>query len=110
MTPKTARKRISKFESETAEALGGRRTPASGAGDTKGDGRVQGRFRIENKTTAAKGYRLTKDTLQKIDDAARPYGERPILIVQFEQRLGPHKRFAILEYNDFLELVDETSD
>lgn len=79
------RKAATKQERETAEALGGRRQTGSGARrGHKGDGRVFGRFRIEDKFTQAKEFRLKLTELWKArsECAGR---EVPVFNVQFRE-------------------------
>jgi hypothetical protein len=73
-------------EEETARALGGHRQTGSGArAGHKGDGRVFGRFRIENKFTTAKEFRLKLAELRKIR-AECSNQEIPVFDVQFKER------------------------
>lgn len=69
------------------EKIGGRLTPASGAGLVKGDGRVQGRFRIETKCPPTQKYRITVDDFTKIWLAATQAGE----VAVFHIKLGKHE-------------------
>ncbi len=69
------------------EKIGGRLTPASGAGLVKGDGRVQGRFRIETKCPPTQKYRITVDDFAKIWVAATQAGEAAV----FHIKLGHHE-------------------
>lgn len=73
-------------EEETARALGGHRQTGSGARPGyKGDGRVMGRFRIENKFTTAKEFRLKLAELRKIR-AECSGQEVPVFDVQFKDK------------------------
>lgn len=60
------------------EELGGRLVPGSGSGLEKGDGRVDGRFRIETKRPPTRKYRLTYKEWMKVRDAALRANEVPI--------------------------------
>lgn len=72
-------------ERETSEALGGYRQTGSGSRrGYKGDGRIFGRFRIENKFTQAKEFRLKLAELRKIR-AECSGQEVPIFNVQFRE-------------------------
>lgn len=74
-------------ERSTAEALGGSRQTGSGARrGHKGDGRVFGRFLIENKFTQAKEFRLKLADLRKAR-AECTGQEVPVFNVQFRE---PH--------------------
>lgn len=75
-----------KQEEETASALGGHRQAGSGSRPGyKGDGRVFGRFRIENKFTTAASFRLKLAELRKIR-AECSNQEVPVFDVQFKDR------------------------
>lgn len=88
-------KHVREMEHAVAAALGGRRTPLSGAGMVKGDGRVlrgrtalsgppggSGGYRIECKWTAAPSYRLTYAVWRKLVQAANEAQEDPIFVVR----------------------------
>lgn len=80
-----------------AKRLGGKTTPASGAKELKGDVQVKGIARIECKTTQAKSFSVTRETLAKIEDAATSSGEVPALVVEFLNGAGrPVGSVAIL--------------
>lgn len=82
------RKRASsKSEKAVAERLGGRRTPGSGTGLEKADGRVRGEFRIENKITSKDFYRLTFEDWVKLWSAASSAGELPVFHVKARSRV-----------------------
>ena len=70
-------------EEEWATKLqGGVRVPGSGAGSKKGD--VQGDvWRLECKTTAKQSFSVTRDMVQKIEEAALAHGQTPAIIVEF---------------------------
>lgn len=89
------RKAVKEMEHEVAEALGGRRTPFSGSGFVKGDGRVLGTqtgdteppggtggYRIECKWTGRPTFRLThRDWLDLCISAASAH-ESPVFVVR----------------------------
>lgn len=77
-----------KQEKEIAQRLGGRRTPASGARDVKGDVRVKGIVRVEAKTTKHKSFPVTLDMILKIEEAALHAGEMPVIMVEFNDGNG----------------------
>jgi hypothetical protein len=88
MSIQRVRKRASsKSEKAVAERLGGRRTPGSGTGLEKADGRVRGKFRIENKITAKSFYRLTFEDWLKLWTAASSAGELPVFHVKMASRI-----------------------
>lgn len=88
MTIEKKRKRASaKSEKAVAERLGGRRIAGSGCGLEKADGRVRGKYRIENKITAKSSYRLTFDDWIKLWTAASNSGEMPVFHVKMASEI-----------------------
>lgn len=85
-TPSHAR--APKQEAETAKRFGGKLTPGSGNKAEKGDVRIKGVARIENKTTKNKSFSITREMVQKIENAAMPCGEVPIIVVEFNDGCG----------------------
>ena len=88
---KTSHKRLKhasmQQEQKSAEALGGRRQSGSGARPgNKGDGRVRGRFRIENKFTTAESFRVKLAELRKLRAECEGL-EVPIFDVQFKEKV-----------------------
>lgn len=90
--------RAKKQEREIADRFGGKITPGSGNGKShKGDVRVKGVTRIECKTTKHKSFSVTRDMIEKIEDAALPHGEAPIIVVEFIDEMGkPEKEVAVV--------------
>ncbi len=80
--------RARKQEKELATRIGGRTTPASGALSEKGDVRLKRVARIEAKTTKNKSFSVTLEMLDKIENAALPCDEIPILVVEFNDGNG----------------------
>ena len=80
--------RAAAHEAETAKRFGGRLTPGSGSKSEKGDVRIKGLARIENKTTQNKSFSITRDMIRKIEDAGMPCGEVPIIVVEFNDGAG----------------------
>lgn len=81
-------KRAPKQERETALRIGGRRTPASGALDVKGDVRVKNLVRIECKTTKNKSFSLTLEMVRKLEEAALSGNELPAFVIEFNDGFG----------------------
>lgn len=81
-------KRAKKQEKSWASRTGGKLTPASGARDVKGDVRVKGVLRLENKTTQNKSFSVTLDMVRKIEAAAASGGEVPAIVVEFNDGFG----------------------
>ncbi len=90
-TPSHARSR--EQEQETAKRVGGKTIHRSGAGLVKGDVRLKGITRIENKTTKAASYGVSVETITKLENAVAGSGEIPVL--QVELLLGACK-FIVL--------------
>ncbi len=84
-------------EKETAARTGGRTTPGSGAFNVKGDVRIKGAARIECKTTAGKSLSISRETMDKIEQAALSSGEVPALAFEFMPVAGhPGGKYFIL--------------
>jgi Holliday junction resolvase len=81
-------RRAVKQEKELAKRVGGKRTPASGAGSVKGDVRRKGVLRLEAKTTKHASFTVTLDMIQKIEEAAAMSNELPVIIVEFNDGNG----------------------
>ncbi len=90
-TPSHARSKVQ--EKETANRTGGKVIHRSGAGLIKGDVRIKGVARIENKTTKHNSYSVTTETIDKLYAAVA--GSKEIPIMQVELNGGTHK-FLIL--------------
>jgi hypothetical protein len=90
-TPSHARAKVQ--EKETANRTGGQTTARSGAGLIKGDVRIKGVARIENKTTKYKSYSVTTEIVDKLLNAVAGSNEIPMM--QIEINGGTHK-FLIL--------------
>jgi len=75
--------RAPKQEKESASRFGGHTVKGSGSGQEKGDVRVTGICRIECKTTLKKSFSVTRDMVQKIEDAALMTGEVPAIQIEF---------------------------
>lgn len=102
-TPSHARSRAQ--EKETASRFGGKQTPRSGAGYIKGDVRVKGFARIENKTTKHNSYSVSVEDIQKLENAVFGSGEIPFMGI--ELALGAVK-FAVIPdayLDDLIELI-----
>ena len=89
-------RRSRKQESELAGRLGGRLTAASGSKVEKGDVRVRGIMRIEAKTTKHKSFSVTIDMVEKIEEAALPCNEIPIIAIEFNHLGKKVKEVAVV--------------
>jgi hypothetical protein len=82
--PTPAHVRSRSQESETAKRVNGKLTKASGAQAEKGDVRLKGFVRIEAKTTAHSSFSVTKEMVEKIENAAAGAGEIPVIVIELE--------------------------
>jgi hypothetical protein len=87
LRPKAKRiKRISMKQEKRVEELGGGRQSGSGSrSGYKGDGRIRGRYRIENKFTTSESYRVELAELTKIRSECTDL-EVPVFEVQFREK------------------------
>jgi hypothetical protein len=84
-----AHRRSPHQEKQLAERLGGKRTPGSGNGDTKGDVQVRKIARIETKNTLRNSFSVTLEMVNKIEAAAlASTGEVPAIVVEFIDAKG----------------------
>lgn len=81
-------KRAPRQEAELARRVGGRVTPGSGSKSLKGDVRLKRVVRIEAKTTKNKSFSVTQEMVRKIEEAALPFDELPVIIVEFNDGRG----------------------
>ena len=79
----TSHKHAPNQEKATAERLGGVAVKGSGCGFEKGDVRVKGIMRVENKCTQKKSFSLKIEMLSKIENAALSSGEIPAMEIEF---------------------------
>lgn len=84
-----------KQEKNIAEKLGGKLVRGSGRGHEKGDVKVSGIIRVENKCTAKvnsnnpkSGFKVTLEMIEKIEDQALLNGEAPAIEVEFIDKDG----------------------
>lgn len=80
--------RSKRQEKELAKRTKGRVTPGSGNGSVKGDVRVKGLMRIEAKTTKHRSFSVSLDMVEKLENAALPDGELPVLVIEFNNGKG----------------------
>lgn len=95
---RTARKR----ERACAEEIGGRTTPASGSGISKGDARND-HLVLDDKYTAAKQFTLKEADMVKLITEAKRTGRIGAMKIGF--RIGK-SNVAVLDWDDFLELIN----
>ena len=99
-----------KLEKNLAKRTKGYRTAGSGNKKEKGDVRVRGIARIEHKATQHASFRVTKEMLDKIENAGRGCDEIPILVVDFLNERGEteQREIAVLPFKDLLDLINDT--
>lgn len=111
-SPKRVRASVTRQERTVAESLGGHRQTGSGARPRhKGDGRVEGKFRIENKMTRTESIRVPLSDLRKIRAECSP-GEVPIYEVQFRDKhtLAVKEQWALVPWSEWEKRVREAND
>lgn len=97
-------------ERRAAIDIGGRVQPGSGAPEFyKSDARKAGDMRLECKTTSAKSYRLQLADLEKIR-AEAVMGGMEGWAFQIEFQGNPPKRFAVIDWQEYLDLRSQNSD
>lgn len=98
---KMARKR----ERACAKEIGGKTTPASGAGIAKGDARSD-RLMVDDKFTKGGSYIVKETTMLRTVTEARRTGRMGVLKVGFVKE-GSARTFnaAVLDWDDFMELI-----
>ena len=98
-----------KQERRVADEVGGRTQPASGAmAHAKSDVRKAGELRVECKFTSAKSYSLKLAELDKIAAEALAGGlEVPVLQVQFQKPGGLNRKFAVIDWHEYLDLKNQ---
>lgn len=90
--------RSPKQESELAIRFNGTLVPGSGSGHQKGDVKgCNGVIRIEAKTTKNKSFSVTREMINKIEDAALCNTEIPAMVIEFINEQGvPEMEIAIV--------------
>jgi hypothetical protein len=95
--------RAPKQEKETAVRVGGKQTPRSGAGTIKGDVRVRGVVRIENKTTEHKSFSVTTEHIAKLEAAVASGTEIPMMQIELD---SGRVSFVVIPDNYLETIVD----
>tara|TARA_Y100000310_G_scaffold295374_1_gene326647 strand:+ start:871 stop:1116 length:246 start_codon:yes stop_codon:yes gene_type:complete len=72
----------------------------------KSDVRKIDAVRVECKTTRGKGFRVTREMLEKVEREAGGM-ETPILQLDFENGDGTVSSYGIVRWNDLLMLLEE---
>ena len=106
------RQSATRQERRTAEALGGHRQTGSGSKHGyKGDGRVEGKYRIESKFTQADSFRVSLSDLSKIRSECSNT-EVPIFEVEFREKgtLRTKDKWALIPWATLEKLVNAAID
>lgn len=89
--------RAPKQEKSLAGRLGGNTVKGSGCGFEKGDVRIKGVARIEAKCTKNKSFSVTREMVEKIENAALNSGELPAMVIEFLDEHGnPTHELAVV--------------
>lgn len=99
----STRKRSNRQEGHNARDVGGRVTANSGAGRDKGDVKLPGLLREEDKTTRGRSYVLKLDDLRKVA-AAAVGDEIPTMCISFEDDLS--QQYVVLPRAWFQQLFN----
>ena len=75
--------RAPKQEKQMAQRLGGETVKGSGCGFEKGDVRIKNVMRLEAKCTKNKSFSVTREMIEKIENAAMGAGEVPAMTIEF---------------------------
>lgn len=86
-------KRAPRQERLTAQRVGGKVTNGSGNQAEKGDVRVRGVARIENKTTKHASFSVTIEHINKLDAAVLGTKEIPMMAIEL---LGGTRSFVVI--------------
>lgn len=106
-----AHDRSRKQEKEVARRIGGNTTLASGALAEKGDVRLKGVARIECKTTMNKSFSVTREMVEKIENAALSAGELPALVIEFlSPKGGVQSSVAVVPVWVLTDLINTVKD
>jgi hypothetical protein len=89
--------------------IGGRRQPASGAcSGYKGDVKLEGVTRIENKFTTKNSYILKRKELNKIRSECQGY-EKPAFVIDFTDAAGKTEdRWTVIQYTEWEKFINAT--
>lgn len=95
-------------EKRAANRINGRTVRGSGSGNEKGDARKPGVCRVECKGTKHNSFSITQEMLDKIEDAALPSCELPVIQVDFLDDNGEVKRTCAVCPEWVLDIIAET--
>lgn len=106
---KAVKRKSQRRERALAEALGGRRQPASGAlPHAKGDVRKRGEWRIDDKMTKQKSFPLSKELFAKVRSECT-YPEKPAMVIAFLDPISGEvvEEVAVVDINTFKEMASD---
>jgi len=97
-----------KSEKRVLKSIGVKRVPGSGSSPhCKSDG-ISTKYRFEAKATTHKSWSVKTDTLNKIADEARGFGQNPVVTLSFVDGSGNvvEGDYVIMRKIDFVEVND----
>jgi len=97
-----------KQEKRIAGRINGRTVRGSGSGNEKGDARKPGVCRVECKGTKHSSFSITQKMLDKIENAAMPACELPVIQIDFLDDDGNVKRTCAVCPEWVLDIIAET--
>ena len=112
-------RKLAKETSKALKSLGATETINSGATQKNGDGFIKldnyrtsifNGFLIEAKFTEKLGFRITKDTLDKIKKEGYDNNQMGVLLVGFIDKDKHSEEFIMMDVNAFAWMVDQLRD
>lgn len=105
--PTNAREYSYKQEQTFAKEVGARATGGSGRFDTKGDSRLKGVARFDNKATQKASYSIKLQDLKKLEQQCFLTGEEAIFQVDFLSESCKVKgSYVIITKNHYMDLIE----
>ncbi len=105
--PKDAKEYSYKQEKKFAKEIGARQTGGSGRFDTKGDSRIKGVVRFDNKSTQKASYSIKLADLKQLENQCCMSGEEAVFQLDFLNDtckvLGSYVILTRTHYQDLLE-------
>ena len=102
-TVTASHRRAPKQEQETAKRINGKVTKGSGNQHEKGDVRVRGVARVENKTTKHASFSVTVEHLDKLDKAVLGTKELPFMAIEL---MGGARSFVVIPDIYFEDVIE----
>ena len=105
--PRNAREYSYKQEKTFADGIGARATGGSGRFDTKGDSRLKGIARFDNKATQKASYSIKLADLKKLENQCFLTGEEAVFQVDFLSEACKVKgSYVITTKNHYMDLIE----